>query len=142
MRATEKDIGSLAELVKAIWSEHTEEELRTIILDYMNTATSEVFAEEQDGCVVGVALCCLRQDYVEGCETSPVGYLEGISVRETHRRQGVARRLVDECEQWAREKGCREFASDCALSNTASYDFHMRVGFEEVNRIICFKKAL
>ena len=142
MKAAEKDISSLAGLVKIIWPEHSEEELKRILLNYMNTEASEVFVEEQDGCIVGVALCCLRQDYVEGCETSPVGYLEGVSVKESHRKQGVAKRLVAECEQWAKEKGCLEFASDCELSNTVSHDFHLQIGFEEMNRIICFKKSL
>ncbi|MCR5611334.1 MAG: GNAT family N-acetyltransferase [Clostridiales bacterium] len=85
---------------------------------------------------------CRRRDYVEGCETSPVGYLEGVGVKEGFRRRGIARKLVLECEQWAREKGCTEFASDCELKNTASLDFHLGVGFREENRIICFKKSL
>ena len=37
-----------------------------------------------------------------------------------------------------KEKGCKEFASDCELSNTNSLNFHLAVGFEEVKRIICF----
>ena len=49
---------------------------------------------------------------------------------------------MEECENWAREKGCREFASDCELSNTASLSFHLQLGFREQNRIICFKKDL
>ena len=142
MRATEKDAEALAGLVKTVWSEHTEEALVRIIKEYMDSDESAVFAEKRDGRFIGVALCCLRHDYVEGCETSPVGYLEGVSVKEAYRKQGVAKRLVEECEQWVRENGCREFASDCALDNTASLNFHLQVGFQEQNRIICFKKVL
>lgn len=108
----------------------------------MDSDGSAVFAEKRDGSFIGVALCSLRHDYVEGCETSPVGYLEGVSVKETCRNQGVARRLVEECKKWAGEKGCREFASDCELNNTASLSFHLQLGFREQNRIICFKKDL
>ena len=142
MKATEKDAEALAGLVKIVWPENTEEALIRIILGYINSDESAVFAEKRDESFIGVALCCLRRDYVEGCETSPVGYLEGVSVKEACRNRGVAKRLVEECEQWAREKGCREFASDCELSNTASLDFHLQIGFEEKNRIICFKKDL
>ena len=142
MRATKKDAEALAGLVKTVWSEHTEEALVRIIQEYMDSDESAVFAEKRDGSLIGVALCCLRHDYVEGCETSPVGYLEGVSVKEAYRKQGVAKRLVEECEQWVRENGCREFASDCALDNTASLSFHLQVGFQEQNRIICFKKIL
>ena len=142
MKATEKDAEALAELVKIVWPENTEEALIRIILEYIDSDGSAVFAEKRDGSSIGVALCCLRRDYVEGCETSPVGYLEGVSVKEAYRNQGIAKRLVEECEQWAREKGCREFASDCELSNTASLNFHLQIGFQEQNRIICLKKAL
>ena len=142
MKAAEKDAEALAGLVKIVWPEHTEEALVRIILEYMNSEESAVFAKKRDEDFIGAALCSLRHDYVEGCETSPVGYLEGVSVKETYRNQGIARRLVEECEQWAREKGCLEFASDCELSNTASLNFHLQIGFQEQNRIICFKKEL
>ena len=142
MKATKKDVKALAELVKIVWPEHSEEALTKIILEYMNSDKSGVFAEKRDKRFIGVALCCLRHDYVEGCETSPVGYLEGVSVNEAYRNQGVAKQLMEECEQWAREKGCSEFASDCELSNTTSMNFHIHIGFQEQNRIICFKKVL
>lgn len=142
MKANQNDAGQLAKLVKIIWPEHTEEELERILAEYMGSNDSAVFAEKTDGVFAGVALCCLRHDYVEGCDTSPVGYLEGVSVDESCRHRGIAARLVAECENWAKEKGCSEFASDCELSNTASLRFHLSIGFQEENRLICFKKIL
>ena len=136
------NVWELSELVRTIWPEHSLEELTKILKQYITSKDSAVFTEMVNGQYVGVALCCLRHDYVEGCETSPVGYLEGISVHETFRHQGIARKLVSECEQWAKEKGCKEFASDCELTNTASLNFHLSIGFREENRIICFKKVL
>ncbi|MBR6006206.1 MAG: GNAT family N-acetyltransferase [Clostridia bacterium] len=141
MRAEYKDAEALTELVGIIWHD-TPEELTEIIRSYMASDDSAVFAEKANGEFIGVALCSLRRDYVEGCDTSPVGYLEGVSTREGYRGRGIARRLVAECEQWAREKGCTEFASDCELTNTASLDFHLHIGFSEENRIICFRKPL
>ena len=142
MRAKAEQAKPLAELVGIIWPEHTAEELTAIVRQYIESEDSAVFAETADGQYVGVALCCLRHDYVEGCNTSPVGYLEGVGTREAYRFRGIAGKLVSECEQWAREKGCTEFASDCELTNTASQRFHLSVGFREENRIICFKKML
>ena len=101
-----------------------------------------VFAAMQAGSVIGFAQCQLRHDYVEGTSTSPVGCLEGICVEEQFRRQGVAQALLDACEEWARSKGCIEFASDCEIDNADSLKFHMTMGFEETNRSICFKKEL
>ena len=91
---------------------------------------------------VGFAQCGLRSDYVEGTESSPVGYLEGIFVKEQYRKQGYAKKLLAACEGWAKEQGCREFASDCELGNTGSFKFHMAMGFTEANRIICFTKRI
>lgn len=142
MRAEPGEARQLSPIVRIIWPDHTLEELAEIISGYIDSENSAVFAETVDGEYAGVALCCLRHDYVEGCETSPVGYLEGVSIREEYRHRGIARKLVAECEQWAREKGCAEFASDCELTNTASLDFHLNIGFQEENRIICFKKKL
>ena len=142
MRAEVENAENLSELVRIIWPEHSLEELTSIIKLYISSEDSAVFTETVNGQFVGIALCCLRHDYVEGCETSPVGYLEGVSVHEAFRFRGIARKLVSECEQGAKEKGCKEFASDCELTNTASLNFHLSVGFQEENRIICFKKAL
>ena len=82
----------------------------------------------------------MRRDYVEGTETSPVGYPEGIFILEEYRLRGYARELLLCCEKWAKEKRCSEFASDCELGNDDSLNFHAAMGFEEANRIIYFKK--
>lgn len=79
---------------------------------------------------------------MEGTESSPVGYLEGIFVEEKYRKNGYAKELLLSCEIWAKDKGCIEFASDCELVNNESLLFHMSMGFIEANRIICFKKKI
>lgn len=50
--------------------------------------------------------------------------------------------IKDECEKWARDKGCKEFASDCEIDNDISLQFHKAMNFTEANRIICFTKKL
>ena len=69
-------------------------------------------------------------------------YLEGIYIDKEYRNNGYAKELLYCCEQWAKDKKCVEFASDCELENLASFKFHMAMGFEEANRIICFRKML
>ena len=91
---------------------------------------------------IGFAQCQLRYDYVEGTRTSPVGYLEGIFIKEGYRNKGYAKELLAECEAWAKCKGCQEFASDCEIDNIDSFQYHKAMNFTEANRIICFTKTL
>lgn len=141
-RGDEKDIPVLAELAALMWESHSIGELAEDMAEIMAREDAQFFIKYEDEIPVGFAQCQLRHDYVEGTETSPVGYLEGILVRADYRRRGYARELLRECEKWAGEKGCREFASDCELVNEESLRFHMAVGFCEANRIICFTKKL
>jgi aminoglycoside 6'-N-acetyltransferase I len=92
---------------------------------------------------VGFGHCSIRTDYVEGKESdAPVGYLEGIYVKPAWRGRGIARMIVDRCIEAAKERGCSEFASDCELDNTDSYNFHISVGFAEANRTISFIRKI
>ena len=63
-------------------------------------------------------------------------------MREEYRQQGYARLLVEKCEQWAKHRGCLEFASDCEWDNDESLRVHLQLGFTEANRIICFTKII
>lgn len=139
--AQEKDIPILAELALLLWPSHERNEMITDLTDLMQQGAAFFLAEDGD-LAVGFAQCQLRRDYVEGTQSSPVGYLEGIFVREGYRRQGIAKMLLSACEAWSREKGCCEFASDCELWNEESLLFHLHMGFSEANRIICFAKQL
>ena len=137
-KASKEDIHVIAAYMAALWPHHTAAEMESVLEDFMKQEETAFFLAEEGG----FAQCSLRRDYVEGTESSPVGYLEGIYVVEPARKQGVARELLKACEKWAKEKGCREFASDCELTNPQSLQFHLNVGFEEANRIICFTKKL
>jgi aminoglycoside 6'-N-acetyltransferase I len=91
---------------------------------------------------LGFAEASLRYDYVNGCETSPVVFLEGIYVSPPHRCKGAARVLVDAVAAWGRKHGCSEFASDALLDNIDSHQMHRALGFTDVERIVVFHKKL
>lgn len=137
-----EDLSRLAELAVLLWEEHSPQEFETDLADIMAKEDACFFLYYEQDAPVGFAQCQLRHDYVEGTESSPVGYLEGIFVREEFRHRGYAGELLQACQRWAAEKGCREFASDCELDNEESRRFHMAMGFREANRIICFTKEL
>ena len=145
-KAEIRDALTIALLAIKLWPDHTLEDLTEEFQEILSSEQSAIFLmfTEEDAVTkaIGFAQCQLRYDYVEGTNSSPVGYLEGIFMDEFYRRQGYARMLVNACEQWARKMGCTEFASDCELDNELSLAFHLRVGFVEANRIICFTKTL
>lgn len=141
-QATRKEAMSLAKLAIQMWEDNKIEELAEHFEKLAADEEAACFLKYVDGEAVGFAQCQLRHDYVEGTETSPVGYLEGILVEEAYRHKGYAKELLRECEQWAKSKGCTEFASDCELENEESLRFHMAMQFEEANRVICFRKDI
>ena len=136
------DLPVLTELALEQWPDHGADKMYFDLGRIMTAGESVFFLACEAEIAVGFAQCQLRHDYVEGTENSPVGYLEGIYVKEAFRAHGFASRLMKACEDWARAAGCMEFASDCEIDNKESLDFHLKLGFREANRIICFTKQL
>lgn len=99
-------------------------------------------ARDQGGNAIGFIEAMVRRDYVNGCETSPVAFVEGLFVTETQRRQGVGRALVAAVTAWAKERGLTELASDALLDNSVSHAAHKAIGFEETERVVYFRKAI
>ncbi len=122
--ATREDVACIAEMALMIWGSHLEELAEEFEMA-LNNEECAIYLYQIDNMPIGFAQCGLRHDYVEGTESSPVGYLEGIFIQEDYRR-----------------KGCSEFASDCELDNNVSLTFHMKMGFTEAGRIICFTKSI
>ena len=90
----------------------------------------------------GLAEACVRSDYVNGTDSTPVAFLEGLYVTPAARRRGIARELVAAVAAWGRARGCRELASDTPLANEASQAMHRALGFEETERVVYFRKTL
>ena len=98
-------------------------------------------ADRGDGSLAGFVEIGSRP-YVEGCVTSPVAYLEGWYVDPENRRQGLGAKLIQAAETWALSHGYREIASDTEIANQVSFESHLALGYEEVERQICFRKRL
>lgn len=107
-----------------------------------NPDRTAFIALDLGGNAIGFAEATLRRDYVEGCDTSPVGFLEGIYVNPEARGQGIGRALSETVADWARAQGCAEYASNALLDNSASHAFHAAIGFAETERVVFFKRPL
>ncbi|MCX2901396.1 aminoglycoside 6'-N-acetyltransferase [Pseudomonas mandelii] len=100
-----------------------------------------VFVKE-NGEAAGFAEASLRTDYVNGTNSSPVAFLEGLYVHPASRGAGIARQLVTGVQQWAEQMGCTELASDALLDNAGSHAMHKALGFAETERVVYFLKPL
>lgn len=141
-KASKNDITTITNLAVLMWTDASVDDLAAEFSELLSKDNAQIFLKYENGIPVGFAQCQLRSDYVEGTETTPVGYLEGIFILENYRNRGYAKELLNECEMWAKDKGCKEFASDCEIDNDNSFKFHMAMNFTEANRIICFTKKL
>ena len=99
-------------------------------------------AYANDGEPAGFAEAALRTDYVNGAQSSPVAFLEGLYVTPGARRHGIGRALVAEVCRWARAIGCSELASDALLANEVGQEVHRALGFAETERVVFYRKPL
>ena len=134
----------------ALWPDETEQAHATAVDRFfseqpragnMPEAVMLAAAPDADPAALGFAEVS-RRAYAEGCESSPVGFLEGWYVVPERRGQGIGRALLQAAEVWARRLGCREFASDVVADNAGGAAAHRALGFEEVVTVRCFRKPL
>jgi aminoglycoside 6'-N-acetyltransferase I len=143
--ATSDQLDQWAALRIALWDWDTVEDHRKeaeeLYLSGDPNRTAFV-ALDAAGMVIAFAEATLRRDYVDGCETSPVVFLEGIYVLPQARKTGVAKALSDAVADWGRAQGCTEYASNALLDNVDSHAFHAAIGFEETERVVFFRRDL
>lgn len=144
MPASSDHLGAWSQLRSALWPDalpaaHRRDIERTFL---RGSPSAAAFVAVMEGEVVGFAEASLRHDYVNGCKTSPVAFLEGIFVAPALRRHGIARALCEAVETWGRAAGCSEFASDTSPENAASQQLHLSLGFEETQRVVFYRKRL
>ena len=93
---TSADLDDWTQLRVALWPDYPAPELRAGAAAMLDEAGEGVaLICRVNGQPAGFAEGSLRRDYVNGCETSPVAFLEGIYVVPAHRNKGVAEALVE-----------------------------------------------
>ena len=141
-RATSEDKPEWLRMRQGLWPEAPLDYLSLDLDTLLDNSDAGIFvASDSQGQLVAFIEAGLR-DHAESCETSPVGYIEAWYVDEHVRGQKLGREMVHVAEQWAREKGCTEMASDTWLDNEASIAAHVKLGYYEVERLVHFVKRL
>lgn len=143
--ATASDLGGWVELRAELWFDTSFDKhqggAEALLAKPIGDAVVLVGVDRTES-VCAFAEAALRHDYVNGCETSPVAFLEGIYVRPENRRSGLGKGLFMAVQTWAREQGCKKIASDAPMENTESQVFHVSIGFEETERVVYFQRLL
>ena len=126
----------------ALWPESTLDELRAELEGVMADPKQAVFVVSRPNGELGGFLEASLRTFAEGCYTSPVGYIEGWYIDPDLRQQGYGAGLVQAAETWAAALGCREMASDALVDNALSLQAHTALGYQEVERLIHFRKEI
>jgi aminoglycoside 6'-N-acetyltransferase I len=127
----------------ALWPGLTVRTHETDMADFRSDQTTHmVFVIDRENGRLGGFLETGTRRFADGCETFPVGYIEGWYVDPDLRRAGWGRALVKAAEAWALSCGYAEIASDCLLENEVSLRAHTALGYKEVERLIHFRKSL
>ncbi|RYM12282.1 aminoglycoside 6'-N-acetyltransferase [Sphingobium cupriresistens] len=135
---------SWARMRAALWPDASVADHHDHIADMMANGGDLVafVALDDRGDAIAFVEASLRRDYVNGCDTSPVVFVEGLYVTPAMRHEGIAKALIDAVEGWGLAMGCTEMASDSDIAHLASHAFHHAAGFIETERVVYFRKVI
>jgi aminoglycoside 6'-N-acetyltransferase I len=138
----ESDRGQWVRLREALWpgslSDHDDETRRYF---ERRPKAPFIFVAEAKGRLVGFLELDYRK-YAPGCRSSPVAFIEGWYVEPDLQGQGIGRALIEAAEVHARAAGHHEIASDAELDNADGIAAHLALGYEEIERVVCFRRSL
>jgi aminoglycoside 6'-N-acetyltransferase I len=138
----DEDWAEWLRMSQALFPDEKAEALARGMRHFRQREDAEVFViERPNGLLAGFVEAGTRP-YADGCDSSPVGYIEAWFVDPDMRRRGYGSALLSAAEEWARSRGYREMASDALLDNDISYRAHLQSGYQEVDRVVQFRKSL
>jgi aminoglycoside 6'-N-acetyltransferase I len=146
LKFTEKiqkeDFENWLEMGLLLWPRYSKEKLKKVFQDILKSKKETVIICKENSNYIGFINLSLRFEHVSGAKTRPVAYVEGIFVKDQHRKQGIAKQLLAAGEKWAKSRKCAEIASDVEFKNKISQNFHKKIGFKESNTLVHFIKAV
>lgn len=143
VKATGKHLEDILTMAKDLWKDdYSEKEMRNFFEEALTSDMFNVLLYLSENIAAGFIFLSIRTDYVEGSDSSPTGYMEGIYVKPDFRKSGVAKKLLIEGEKWLKEQGCKQIGSDTYIDNQMSIGFHIKSGFKEAGRLVTFIKDI
>lgn len=140
-QADDNDLRAWIKMRSILWPGDTSNDHLSELTELLRQDSFQGWVALSDKNYIGFAEASIRP-YANGCDSRPVVFLEGVWVDESHRQSGVGQRFIHAVEEWAKSKGIPEIGSDAEFSNQLSHTCHKKWGFEEVERVIYFRKNL
>ena len=128
----------------ALWPDHSGSHAADIARFFSpqrNEPLEVLLACAGSGAPLGFVELSIRT-HAAGCTSDRVAFVEGWYVEPAHRGRGVGAALMCAAEEWGRANTCTELGSDTQLWNESSIAAHKALGFEEVERLVAFRKSL
>ena len=126
-----------------LWPDSTDNH-EAELQQYFNGTSVDIeiaFVIETGGQLGGFLELNIR-NFAEGSRESRVPYVEAWYVKDQLQGVGLGKTLMDEAEKWALSKGFHQLASDTEWHNERSIAVHKKLGFVEIDRVVCFLKIL
>ena len=139
--ATAQDAAEWLRMRKILWPDCPEEIHRVEIAEQSGEYAAVLVYRRANGKLGGFIELSIRER-VDGSTSPQVGYIEGWFVDEDLRGRGIGRELAVAAENWTREQGLSEIASDAEIENEKSIRAHAALGFRETFRLVHFLKRI
>ena len=110
----------------ALWPDNEENELKDEFHKILSLTKEQAFIYKLDNEYIAFINPSIRTDYVEGSNSSPVGFVERIYVKPEYRNKGIAKKLIAKGEEWVKSKGYTQMGSDVEMDNGISYKIHQK----------------
>ncbi len=137
--ATGDDLESILVLLEAY---HQQENMKTHARNLLRGVLEDLFESPQRGKiliaeiddeVIGYALLVRRFSFEWAAE---VAILDEIFVKGRAREQGLGRRMINFCEDYAAAEGLPAISLDVPMTNVSAREFYRSVGFSRIDREI------
>ncbi|KZN22751.1 hypothetical protein A4G99_18690 [Haladaptatus sp. R4] len=94
------------------------------VKDRFSDASIATFVADDDGLIGYVSV--EKRDSPPVFARGPRGYIDGLFVRRSHRRHGIATALLSRAESWARRQGCEFISLDVHAENRVAQSLYRR----------------
>src|SRR4051812_10725013 len=127
---------------KALWPAVADEMHHFEMEGQLNSAANAVFVLQRENAGLGGFIELSVRERVDGSMSPKVAYIEGWYVDADLRGKQFGKKLIQQAEDWARQNGLKEIASDAETWNEASIAAHAKLGFKETFRLVHFLKIV